>query len=138
MTRQAFLAQMPDPLSPRPFKILLFPSTSWFPLLFFALFSSPTFLLFPSPFCVVLSLHRLCLFLSDDPLPLLLFLLWFSPASEVSRDRVGWSLYSYRLLVPYSRETCARSTMFGTFTTDNRKQTFMPLYLKREALTYRS
>lgn len=132
MTRQAFLAQMPDPLSLRLSSSLSF-SFSFSPrrstsrvFSFSRLAPSPSLLLFLSPFTVVL--RYVCLFPSDDSLSyflslssLLLFLLRFSPASEVSRDRVGWSLYSYRLLVPYSRETCARSTMFGTFTTDKPK-----------------
>ena len=132
MTRQAFLAQMPDPLSPRP--PLGF--SSFHPPRAFLSFSShpalvPFLSFLPSPFrsslptslplfCRSVFSASLCLLPSDDPpppppppppspSPLLHFLRrFFSPASEVSRDRVGWSLYSYRLLVPYSRETCAR------------------------------
>lgn len=120
MTRQAFLARIPSrfafllSLDP-PLAFSLFLHSLPLPPSFF--FSPPL----PSFRLSAASVSSLPMILSLTFSFLLFFLLRFSPASEVSRDRVGWSLYSYRLLVPYSRETCARSTMFGTFTTDKPK-----------------
>lgn len=120
MTRQAFLAQIPSRFA---FLLSLDPPLA-FSLFLHSLPLPPSFFfspLLPSFRLSTASVSSLPMILSLTFSLLLFFLLRFSPASEVSRDRVGWSLYSYRLLVPYSRETCARSTMFGTFTTDKPK-----------------
>lgn len=143
MTRQAFLAQMPDPLSLRlsSSSLSLSPCRSTSRVFSFSPLA-PSFLLFLSPFTVVPSLRCVCLFPSDDSLSYFLsfslFSFSFSPASEVSRDRVGWSLYSYRLSWSHIAERRAHVLpCSGPSRQTNRKQTFMPLYLKRETFTHR-
>lgn len=128
MTRQAFLAQMPDPLSLRlsSSSLSLSPCRSTSRVFSFSpLAPSPSFLLFLSPFTVVPSLRCVCLFPSDDSLSYFLsfslLLFFLSRFRSLARSRWVVSLLLPTLLVPYSRETCARSTMFGTFTTDKPK-----------------
>lgn len=126
MTRQAFLAQMPDPLSLRlsSSSLSLSPCRSTSRVFSFSPLA-PSFLLFLSPFTVVPSLRCVCLFPSDDSLSYFLsfslLLFFLSRFRSLARSRWVVSLLLPTLLVPYSRETCARSTMFGTFTTDKPK-----------------
>ena len=144
MTRQAFLAQMPDPLSLRlssslslslrvdpPLAFSLFLHSLPLPPSFFFSPLLPSFRLSAASVSSLLMILFLTFSLS-------LFSFSFSPASEVSRDRVGWSLYSYRLSWSHIAERRAHVLpCSGPSRQTNRKQTFMPLYLKRETFTHR-
>lgn len=127
MTRQAFLAQMPDPLSFRPLGIFF----SFRPSRFFS-FSRCS-----CPFARSVPLHG-CLFSSDEASFLSSSISSASLPLQKSRAIAlgglstltdSWSHIAGRRVHVLPCSGPSRQT--------NRKQTFMPLYLKREALTHR-
>lgn len=118
MTRQAFLAQMPVP--PPSTALCLSRLVPPGNLSFFSL----------SPFVAF----------APASLPFSLPSLWSSLSTlspEVSRDRVGWSLYSYRLLRSHIAERRAHVLPCSgpSRRRANREQTFMPLYTAARSRT---